>query len=83
MATQKTPDLKALLKKADAPLKYYVAELEAQNLKLQKQIAKLQANEITLKNRVKALEKELRKHPAPRDLGDVLRGISERKKAQA
>jgi uncharacterized protein YlxW (UPF0749 family) len=65
MSAQKTPQLKALLKKANAPLKFYVAALESENLKLQKQIAKLQANQVTLESRVKAVEQEAKKGKPP------------------
>ena len=78
----KTPELKALLKQGHTYVKDYVLALEKENMTLQRQIVKLQAQQITLNNRVKALEKESKKHSGARDLGDVLRGISERRKAE-
>lgn len=53
-----TPDLSAKLKACDPEIQNYVIALEAENLKLQKQIAKHQAENVTLKNRVKVLEEE-------------------------
>lgn len=45
-------------KKADLETQHLVTELENENLKLQKQIAKLTAQNVTLKNKITLLEKE-------------------------
>jgi len=55
-------DLKAKLKKADPQVKDYISELERRNAKLQHQIVKIQADNMERDNRIKALEKELKKH---------------------
>lgn len=45
--------------KTTAPeIQHYVTAFESENLKLQKQIAKLQVENMSLNNRIKAIEKE-------------------------
>lgn len=66
MTLQKTPELKALLKQGHTHIKDYVVALENENLKLQRQIVKFQVEQVSLNNRVKALEKEVKKGKAPR-----------------
>jgi len=56
--TDTSPDLSVKLKACDSEIKNYVIALEQENLKLQKQIAKHQAENVTLKNRIKVLEEE-------------------------
>jgi len=51
-------DLSAKLKACDPEIQNYVIALDQENLKLQKQIAKHQAENVTLKNRIYLLEKE-------------------------
>jgi len=51
-------DLSAKLKVCDPQIQNYIIALRKENLKLQKQIAKHQAENVTLKNRIKVLEKE-------------------------
>ncbi len=58
----KSTDIQMLLKTAEPSLREYVTALEAENLKLQKQIAKFQVNEVSSKNRITALEQEIKKH---------------------
>ena len=53
-------DIKALLKAANPSIQQYVSQLEAENLKLHKQIAKLQVKEVSSNNRVIALEEQFR-----------------------
>ena len=53
-----SPDLSAKLKACDPEIQNYVIALDQENLKLQKQIAKHQAENVTLKNRIKVLGKE-------------------------
>ena len=50
--------LRKKLKKCDSEIQNYVFALEMKNLKLQKQIANLQAENVTLNNRIKILAKE-------------------------
>lgn len=53
-------DLQAKLKKADPIIRNYVSELEAENAKLQRQIAKFQVKDVSRDNRIKALEKAIK-----------------------
>ena len=53
---------KTTLKKPDAGLKHYAAQLEKQNEKLHIQIAKLRVENLDCENRVKAIEKEAKKY---------------------
>jgi DNA-directed RNA polymerase beta' subunit len=57
----KSTNLQTLLKTAQPEVRKYVAELEAENLKLQKQVAKFQVKEVSSKNRITALEIEIKK----------------------
>ena len=86
MSAQKTSELKMLLEKADTHIKQYVSAMEAENAKLQRQIAKLEVNQVSLNNRVKALEKELKKHDPSSldlpDLGELLRKARARTESQ-
>jgi predicted nuclease with TOPRIM domain len=50
--------LKNKLKVCDPEVQNYVAALEKENLKCAKQLAKMQAEYVTLNNRIKVLEKE-------------------------
>lgn len=61
MTTKEPTDLKAKLKKADPGIGLFVTSLERENLTLHRTIAKLQTQEISNRNRIKALEKELEK----------------------
>ena len=49
-------EITAKLKTCDPELKFYVAELEKINLKLHKQKAKLQAQNVTYQNEIKSLK---------------------------
>jgi hypothetical protein len=49
---QPCPDIRACLREAPPALKIYVAALQAENRKLQLQVGKYQAREVTLKNRL-------------------------------
>ena len=86
MALQKTPELNTLLKNAKPHLKAYVLELEKANAKLQRDIVKLEVKQVTLNNRVKALEQELKKHSAPFEMppfSKALQDILKKRKAAA
>lgn len=58
----KTTELKTLLKNAHLRVKLYVSALELENAKLQRQISKLEANQMSLQNRIKGQQKEFKKH---------------------
>lgn len=61
-----TPTLHAKLKKADSEVKLYVSELKKENARLQLQIAKYEVKQMSLENRIKALEKEVKENkPEP------------------
>ena len=64
---KKPLDLQAKLKKADPEIRYYVAELERRN-------AKLQADKIERDNRIKALKQDQR----AADLAEQLQRAKER-----
>jgi hypothetical protein len=49
-------ELIAKLKTCDPEIQNYVTALKAENLKLQREIAKYQAQQVTLENRIKILE---------------------------
>jgi len=51
-------EITSKLKKCDLELKLYVEEIEKINLKLHKQIAKLQAQNVNYKNEITALKKQ-------------------------
>lgn len=57
----KSPALKLSLKSCEPIVNEYVRQLELQNTKLQKQIAKLESKDITNINRIKALEHEIKR----------------------
>lgn len=50
------------LKMADPEIQHYVTALEAENLKFQKQIGKLQSENLSLKNRIIILEQNTNDH---------------------
>ncbi|HNV89127.1 MAG TPA: hypothetical protein PKL53_09215 [Methylotenera sp.] len=54
-----THSLKLLIKSSQLPVREYVRNLEAENTKLQKQIAKLECNNISQKHEVSALKQKL------------------------
>jgi hypothetical protein len=56
-AMKRPPDLRSKLKASDPELKNYVLELEKENLKLQRQIAKLQVKDVFQQNQITALKK--------------------------
>lgn len=62
MATEKTSNLQAKRKKADPVIRKYIAELELENEKLQRQIAKLEVQKVSCENRLKALEEEIKEN---------------------
>jgi len=53
----RTSDLTAKLKSSDPGLRNYVLELERENMRLQRQIAKLQVKDISQQNQIAALKK--------------------------
>jgi hypothetical protein len=52
----KTAQFRAKLKQCEPEIRQYIATLESQNLKLQRQVGKLEAINITADNKIKALE---------------------------
>lgn len=58
---KKPSALQQKLKASDPDVRAYGRALQAENLKLHRQIAKLQADKLSKQNRVKSLEKELQK----------------------
>lgn len=60
---QKPSDLNAKLKHCESEIKEYVRALQTENAKLQRRIAKLEVNNLSLNNRIKALKKELKEKP--------------------
>jgi len=57
-ANQIKAEFEAKLKACDPEIQRYVSALEAENLKLNKQIAKYRAQETSLRNQIKILEDE-------------------------
>ena len=55
--------LKSALKSSELVVRHYVAQLESDNAKLQKQIAKLEAKNIEQKQKISALQKEFKNGP--------------------
>ena len=53
--------LNSVLKAVQPELRQYVRALESENLKLQKQIARLEAQDVTKQHRIVALEGEMKK----------------------
>lgn len=62
MAEHYFPEIEAKLNAADPDVRRYLSALSAENLKLQKQIAKCQAGQVTLNNRIVALEQEIKEN---------------------
>lgn len=60
--TSAMSSIRSKLKFADSDIQLYVVALEKENLKLHKQIAKLQVENVSANNRVRAAE-ELKKIP--------------------
>jgi hypothetical protein len=58
MTAHPFPELEVKLNASDPDVQRYVSALTEENLKLQKQIAKCQAAQVTLNNRIVALEQE-------------------------
>ena len=56
----RSESLKSAFQAAQPDLQNYVIALETENLKLQKQIARLQVQDLTSQNRVCALEQQLK-----------------------
>lgn len=56
------PELDAKLNASDPDIQRYISALKTENLKLQKQIAKCQAGQVTLHNKIIALEQEIKKN---------------------
>lgn len=54
-------DIKTALKSTSVLVREYVKNLETENAKLQKNIAKLECNEISNKHKITELKKELNK----------------------
>ena len=54
-------DIKTALKSTSVLVREYVKNLETENVKLQKNIAKLECNEISNKHKITELKKELNK----------------------
>lgn len=52
---KRPPDLTSKLNASDPELKNYVLELEKENFKLQRQIAKLQVKDVSQQNQITAL----------------------------
>jgi len=55
-------ELEVKVNASDPDIQRYISALMAENLKLQKQIAKCQAGQVTLNNRIVALEKEIKEN---------------------
>jgi len=68
----------ALLKTQNLSLPALVRELTAQNLKLQKQIVKCQAQDISDKNRISALQAELKESQHGPSMVDQLKAARKR-----
>jgi len=66
----KALDLKSKRKASDPEVQNYIAALESENLKLQKQIAKCHVEKMSSDNRILALEEIIKKCNHPKDLSD-------------
>jgi uncharacterized protein YlxW (UPF0749 family) len=62
MTVHAFPQLEVKLNASDPDVQRYISELIAEHLKLQKQIAKCQAGQVTLNNRIVALEQEIKEN---------------------
>ncbi len=67
-----TSELEKKLKESPMEVQLYVTALKSENLKLQKQIAKYQAQEVTLKNSIKLAKDDLDEENAKRTVGGVI-----------
>ena len=57
-----SPELQAKLKACDPEVQQYLVALKAENLRLHKQVVKLEAKKISGNNRVLALEEQIEHH---------------------
>jgi len=62
MTVHPFPELEVKLNASDPDVQRYIFALIAENLKLQKQIAKCLAGQVTLNNRIVALEQEIKEN---------------------
>ena len=67
-----TSELEKKLKESPMEVQHYVTALKSENLKLQKQIAKYQAQEVTLKNSIKLAKDDLDEENTKRTVGGVI-----------
>lgn len=68
-----TPELKKKLKMCELEIRDYTTYLQLENAKLQRRIAKLEAEKVTSDNRIRALKKEIEKRPN-RTLEEIISG---------
>ncbi len=52
----RSSQFRAKLRQCDPEIRQYIATLESHNLRLQRQVGRLEANNITALNKIKALE---------------------------
>jgi len=84
-----SPELQGKLKLCDLEVVNFVAELQLENAKLQKKIAKFEVEKITSKNRITALQEELNKlkkrvdTPCPVDLSKYINRTTPKEYAAA
>lgn len=55
----KSSQFRAKLRQCDPEIRQYIVTLEGHNLRLQRQVGRLEANSITAHNRIKALERAI------------------------
>ncbi|MGD9604419.1 MAG: hypothetical protein AB7O99_09345 [Dongiaceae bacterium] len=62
MTAHPFPELEEKFNASDPDVQRYITALKAENSKLQKQIARRQAGQVTLDNRIVALEQEIKEN---------------------
>lgn len=69
--------IKSAIQSSQLPIREYVRNLESENAKLQRKIAKFQCNDLSQKNEISALKKKLNAYLKKGHLTVVVRGHDE------
>ena len=77
--TSPLSSLKVKLQKSDPEIQHYVSALEAENLKCVKKLAQMQAENVTLNNRITVLN-ELGEKDIGQDIRNLITAISKQSK---
>lgn len=74
--------LKAQIGRATPELREYVVALKAENLRLHKQVARLQVSALSKDHRIQALEKEIKRQSGAGTVKDLMAQVAKRGKPE-